>query len=277
MNLRNILLISNFTLKEALSKKVILIFAGLATLFLFIIALLLLTTDAASLAGSFNMQTRIDGELVNVKEKLAQVLQSVLTAPLFGIGLFLSIFAVSGFIPALIEKGNIDLFLSKPVSRTDLILGKFTGGTIMIFLNITYLVVGLWVMLGLILGIWNFGFLYVIPVITFTFMVLYGVIILTGILTGSSILAMMLSAIIFVILSPILSARAEYAVIIGDTWSTVTDIFYYLIPQTNEMGNIALKLASGMEVASYQPLLVNTGLLFLTMSLAIIIFNKKDY
>ena len=41
--------------------------------------------------------------------------------------------SVSSFIPSMLEKENIDLLLSKLVSRTNILLAKFAGGVFLIF------------------------------------------------------------------------------------------------------------------------------------------------
>lgn len=277
MGTYNILQITKFTIREALAKKIILVFAGLATLSLIILALLLFSTDAIDLVNSFNMKTRVEGQLVDVKVQLATAIKAVFTIPLYGIGLFLSIFAVSGFIPSLLEKGNIDLFLSKPISRTDLIMGKFIGGSVVVFINILYMVLGVWVILGITLNVWTLDFFLVVPIITFTFMVLYTLIILVGIITRSSILAMMLSYLFFFVLSPILEGRSGYSQFLSDTWNFVIEAFYYIIPQTTEMGKIAFECAVGQTPESLLPIVYGSIILILTLSASIIIFNKKDY
>ncbi|GJQ62350.1 MAG: hypothetical protein SCALA702_14030 [Melioribacteraceae bacterium] len=277
MGMYNIYHVTKFTIKEAFARRIILVFAGVSTFSLVILALLLFSTDAMDLVGAFDMKTRVDGQLVDVKTELATGIKALFTIPLYGIGLFLSIFAVSGFIPSLLEKGNIDLFLSKPIARAELILGKFFGGTAVVFLNIFYIVVGIWVLLGLGLNVWSADFLLVSFTITFTFMVLYTLIILVGILTRSSILAMMLSYLFFFVLSPILESRGSFSQFLGETWNMVIEILYYIIPQTTELGRISLELATGTTPESLLPLLYNSIILILTISSSIIIFNKKDF
>lgn len=277
MGMYNILHLTKFTIREAFAKRIILVFAGLSTLSLVILALLLFSTDVMDLVGAFNMKTRVDGQLVDVKTELATGIKALFTVPLYGIGLFLSIFAVSGFIPSLLEKGNIDLFLSKPVTRAELIFGKYFGGTAVVFLNIFYIVFGIWVLIGLGLNVWSPDFLVVSLTITFTFMVLYTLIILVGIITKSSILAMMLSYLFFFVLSPILESRGSFSQFLSDSWNIVIEILYYIVPQTTELGKLSMELATGSTPETLLPLLYNSIILILTISSSIIIFNKKDF
>ena len=101
--------------------------------------------------------------------------------------------------PIMLEKGNIDLLLSKPMSRTQLLLGKYLGGILVVFINIAFLIIGTWIIISLKFSYWNFNFTFVIIVITFTFAVLYSVVVLFGILFRSSVPGMMIAYFIFLI------------------------------------------------------------------------------
>ena len=138
---------------------------------------------------------------------LAEVItkiQLMITAPLSNLCLLLAIFASSSFVPLMLEKGNIDLLLSKPISRTQLLLGKYFGGILVVFINIAFLILGAWIIISLKFSYWNFNFPLVILVITFTFAVLYSLVVLFGIIFRSSVPGMMTAYFIFLILSPAL-------------------------------------------------------------------------
>ena len=178
----------------------------------------------------------------------------------------------------MLEKGSVDLILSKPVSRFDLIIGKYFGGIFMVFINIGYLIIGLWFLIGIKFGVWELDFLLTIFTITYAFATLYSLIILIGILTRSSVLVMMISYIIFFILSPILAARDTISLISNSKIISVTlDILYYLIPQTSDMGELTTNLAVGGGIGSSESIYISALFIILTLGVSIFIFNKKDY
>ncbi|NOX65820.1 MAG: ABC transporter permease subunit [Chlorobi bacterium] len=209
---------------------------------------------------------------------IARGLKLFITVPLFGGGLFISIFSVANFIPQMTEKGSIDLLLSKPVSRAQIILGKFFGGTVMVFVNIAYLVIGLWILIGFKFGDWDPSFLLTIFTITFAFALLYALVILTGIITKSSVISMIVSYLIFFIFSPVLANRESIFSFFGSSvLEFVGEFLHYIIPQTSELSTITSDLATGKGLLSVEPIVTSFVLLIVFLTVSIMIFNKKDY
>lgn len=103
--------------------------------------------------------------------------------------IFLGILVTASIVPDMLEPGSLHLLLSKPVSRTMLLLSKFAGGCVFVFLCVTQLVVGLWLIAGWRLDVWNARMLWCIPVSVFLFAVFYSVSVLAGLRWRSPILA----------------------------------------------------------------------------------------
>lgn len=112
------------------------------------------------------------------------------------IGIVLTAF----FIPNMLRKGTVDLLLVKPMSRVTLLLFKFVGGLTFIFLTTSFIVVGIWLVLGLRSGIWATGFLYSIFVLTFFYAILYSVSTLFGVITRSPIVAILVTVFVWGVL-----------------------------------------------------------------------------
>ena len=104
-----------------------------------------------------------------------QVLANVLRYLVGVAAVFISILVTAAMIPHAFEAGAIDLLLSKPVTRSLLFLVKFFGGCIFILLNSTYFIVGIWLIFGTRLGMWNHSILWCIPILLFQFIVYYSV------------------------------------------------------------------------------------------------------
>ncbi len=273
--MKNILAITKYTFREALSRKIFLVFFGVSTFILLLFLAFFLSTNIDSMIPMLKMQDANSNELVN---KIINSLKVLVVSPLFGLGLFLSIFSAASFIPSMLEKGNVELILSKPISRSQIIWGKFWGGILIVLLNVAYLIFGLWVLIGFKFGLWDVGLLYAILTITYTFTVLYGLMILIGILTQSSLLAMMSTYLIFFILSPLLAVRDKLELLINNNIvNKVIDGLYYFFPKTSELASYTLNLTIGKSNVELQPILSSFLFLILTMYMSIIIFNKKDY
>ncbi|HYH69563.1 MAG TPA: hypothetical protein VD866_33010, partial [Urbifossiella sp.] len=92
-----------------------------------------------------------------------------------GVALIISVVITAFFIPNLLRKGSIDLLISKPIGRVQLLVYKYVGGLTFIFLIASVTVGGVWVATGVRSGSWDPSFLLVIPVLTFSFAILYAV------------------------------------------------------------------------------------------------------
>ena len=134
------------------------------------------------------------------REMLAPEIENLLIIVMnYIVGLFavlLAIVVTAAMIPRTFEAGSVDLLLSKPISRSMLFLAKFFGGCAFILLNAMYFIVGLWLIIGARLGIWNHNLLLCIPMLLFSFMIYYSVSALAGVLWKNAIVAV-LAAIVF--------------------------------------------------------------------------------
>ncbi len=272
--MKNIWIMTLFTIREAMARKVFLFFALISAVILIIMAFIFGLTDKASftvnMTGGGNMPFN----------NPITMIEMMIVSPLSSLCLLLAIFASASFVPVMLEKGNIDLLLSKPVSRNQLLWGKYFGGILVVFLNITFMVVGVWLIISLKFSSWDFYFLSIILVITFTFAVLYSIIVLLGVLTKGSTLGMMIAYLIFLILSPVLLIGKDKVVdfIQNKFFKSLIIGAYYVIPKTSElMGKIMSSLASGKSIEDYQPILTSFAFLILTMGITISIFRKKDF
>lgn len=273
--MKNIAIVSWYTVKEAMARKVFVFFAVISLLVVIFTAVILGVTDTSSIMGGFNNAKGLP-EMGGIISKL----EIVIISPLASLGLLLAIFASSSFIPIMLEKGNIDLLLSKPISRSQLLWGKYFGGLAVVFFNIALLIIGVWLSISIKFDYFGYTFLWGILVITFTFAVLYSLIVLFGVITKSSMFGMMIAYLIFLILSPLLKFfhNDMPGLISSEFWKNVINFIYYIIPKTSElMGNIINTLASGEEIVSYQPIWSSFIFLAVMMGISMYVFNKKDF
>lgn len=273
--MKSVWIISLATIKEAFARKVFIFFLALSMLVLIIMIGTYSMLNADMLIGSINKA----GGNASIKEIMSS-LELLVISPLSGLCLLLSVFASSSFVPNMLEKGNIDLLLSKPISRNQLIAGKYFGGVLVVFLNVFVLIIGVWLIISLKFSYWDFSFLLSSLVITFTFAVLYSIILLFGVITKSSALGMMIAYFIFIILSPLLLAgRNQFAPLIeNDVARKMIDVFYYIIPKTSElMSSGLINLASGRGIVDYQPFITSLLFLLVMLGIAIYTFSKKDF
>ncbi|KAA5540517.1 ABC transporter permease [Roseiconus nitratireducens] len=119
-----------------------------------------------------------------------QIVVPVLMNWLLGFALiFLGILVTASIVPEMLQPGSLHLLLSKPISRTLLLLSKFLGGCAFVFLCVCQLVIGLWLIAGFRLDIWNARILWCIPVAVFLFAVFFSVSMFAGLRWRSAILS----------------------------------------------------------------------------------------
>ena len=128
-------------------------------------------------------------------------------ALVFVVGSFLGFFGVFGsllvtasIIPRTFEPGEIALLLSKPVNRAFLFLTKFLGGCMFTLVLATTLVGGVWLLLGVRLGIWEHKLLLCIPVYVFLFAIYYSVSATAGLIWRNAVVALVLVVVFWLVL-----------------------------------------------------------------------------
>ena len=114
------------------------------------------------------------------------------------LGVFVAILVTGSIIPEVFQPGSLQLLLSKPISRSLLFLAKFLGGCSFVTLNITFMVVGLWLIVGFRLHHWNHNLLLCIPLFVFLFMVYYSVSAVAGLIWRNAIVSIALTVVFWI-------------------------------------------------------------------------------
>jgi ABC-type transport system involved in multi-copper enzyme maturation permease subunit len=271
--MKNIWIMSVFTLREALAKKVFIFFTGFSLLVLLILGLVFGLTAPEMLIPN-------TGDTSQFTEQVITQIQVAISGSLGSLLLFLAIFSSATFISSMLEKGTADLFLSKPVSRGQLIWGKYLGGCISFLINILLPVIGSWLIVSLKFDFYSFTFFWIILSYTFVFAVLYSLIVFMGVLTRSSAPGIMTTYFVFIVLSPLLALGNENAAEISSSpWvQGLIKGFYYIIPKTSEiMGNMTNNLILQKSIEDFQPVITSFLFLIFMMFLSIYLFRKKDF
>lgn len=125
--------------------------------------------------------------------QLGQIIPGYLDKFVLSIGLAVALLVTASIIPETFEPGSLNLLLSKPISRSGLFLAKFAGGCVFISLCATYLFAGLWLWLGLAIGVWQNAILYSIVLYIIVFGIYYSVSAFVGLVTRSTILSVVVT------------------------------------------------------------------------------------
>ncbi len=170
------------------------------------------------------------------------------------LALLISLVLTSFYIPNMLRKGSIDLLISKPLGRSQLLVYKYVGGLTFIFLLTAFTVFGVWLVLGVRSGIWDPNFLVVIPVLTFTFAILYAVSTLAAVLTRSAIVAILVSvafaAFLYIVglvktVTDTLKANEEVKKEMPGWVFTLVDTLNNILPRYKDLDKLTTKVLSG--------------------------------
>ncbi len=161
------------------------------------------------------------------------------------IGVIVAIIVTSWFVPEMMAKGTIDLLLSKPVARVNIIASKYVGGLLFVFLNASVLVGGTWFAFSLKSGFWHAGYLGSVLTITLLFAVLYSVSVLAAVLWRNSILCIAASILFWVLCFLVNLANSFVNRMSGmfteapDWLRTGVKVIYRILPSTSDIGDLS--------------------------------------
>ena len=225
----------------------------------------------------------------NPLESLVFGAQAFVAGAAYWVGILLCLFATGGLVASLVEQGQADLLVSKPLSRSAVLAGRLGGVGAVTFALVAYLLGAVWLVMSIKTGIWNPRFLLAIGVVWAMFAVLYGVVTLVSVWSGSGALALI--ATLGLVVVTLVLAIPNLALSVNALVRPVIETLYVVLPRFGSVGtSLVPGLASGGAglsgaaqpdppglVASLTPLL--TSLLFGAACYggAFVLFNRRDY
>jgi ABC-2 type transport system permease protein len=263
------------TFREAFARKIFWGLFGLSTamilFFLFLLRIDLVEGGMAAVSafGRFNTTRDVD--------KVVRGVYGGIAAFLYTWGMFLAVFASAGLIPSVLEPGRIELLLSKPVSRTHILLGRYVGNVMVVSCNIIYLVLGVWIILGIKTSIWSPLFLVSIATTIFAFAVLLSVVILIGVLFESAALATMVAAALMV-MSIILAQTNIMLKLLSSEWSRqIWRTLYYVFPKIYELGGMTLNAIQSRTFDGFMPIWTSAVFAVVVLGCSLLVFARRDF
>lgn len=109
----------------------------------------------------------------------------------------LALVCTAGIIPEFLSGGSIDVTLSKPMSRLRLFLTKYAAAMLFVGLQVGVFAGASFLIIGLRGGAWEPAIFLTIPLVVVFFSYLYAVCVLLGVLTRSTVAALLLTLLIW--------------------------------------------------------------------------------
>jgi ABC-type transport system involved in multi-copper enzyme maturation permease subunit len=242
-------------------------------------------------AWSFRLPSSVAMVVAGIESTLASVIAGLA-------GVIFALVVTASFIPDMLQKGRIDILLSKPIRRPTLLVYKYLGGLLYVFLNAAFLVGGCWLALAVRSRHWDPSFLWTVPILTAAFAILYSFSSWLGVLTRSPIVCILGSLGLWFVSSMAGQVRRFFShpltpMEIPGWVRKSLDAVYYVLPKTSDLGQInsvlihrgnmgsdgdAILEQVGMLSLDWPMILASSvGFMALFLSLACFSFSKRDY
>jgi ABC-type transport system involved in multi-copper enzyme maturation permease subunit len=272
--------------REAAARWTLLAYFALSSLLilLFAVAVNLDVVDGA-LAGAkiFGQDVRMGGQTVDL-DKLVLGFESGFAGFLYVVGTFLAIFATAHLVPRLMEKGTVDLYLSRPVGRVPLLLSRYLGGVLLSASNLVYLLGSMWLLVVWKTHLVHPRFFLAAGLILFGIAALLAFAFLVGTLTSSTAVSIMATFAVFFLSIVLFNLHGHLAIFSSEWTAGLVDGLYWVFPKTVEIGRAVVGLVNGEHGPIRDPgaltlaPFLSTGLFgVVSLSLACLRFRRKDF
>jgi ABC-type transport system involved in multi-copper enzyme maturation permease subunit len=272
--------------REAAARWTLIAYFTLSTLFILIFAAAVnLDIVDGALAGArlFGQSVDMGDQRVEI-DKIVLGFESGFSAFLYLVGIFLALFATAHLVPRLQEKGTVDLYLSRPVGRTRLLLARYTGGLLLAAANVAYLIGAMWLIVVWKTRVVHPRFLLSGAVILFTIATLMAFAFLIGVVTSSTAVSLMGTFAVFFFAAILSSHNRISAAVSTETAARIVDGLYWALPKTAELGQATVALVAGAEAPdritqmNHLAVFGSTALFGVAaLSLASWLFSRKDF
>lgn len=135
----------------------------------------------------------------------------------FGINLWLgwgatilALITTASMIPDLVSSGSIELTLAKPIRRLRLFLTKYAAGLVFVGLQAGVFALGTIMVIGIRSGVWDVRPLLIIPIMVLFFSFLHCMSVLTGLLTRSTLMSLLVVLIMWLTIWALASVETVF-------------------------------------------------------------------
>jgi ABC-type transport system involved in multi-copper enzyme maturation permease subunit len=103
------------------------------------------------------------------------------------VGVLLTLVWTAGFVPAMLDPSAASVLLAKPVSRRQLLFGKFFGVLIFVGFQVVLFVALTWLALGVRTNIWSMTYWWCVPLLLLQFATFYSFSVLLAVITRGTV------------------------------------------------------------------------------------------
>ena len=272
-------------MREAAARWTLVAYFFLSTIFIIIFASAInLDIVDGALAGAKLFGKNVEMHDTISLEKLVMGFETGFSAFLYFVCTFLAVFATAHLVPRMQEKGTIDLYLSRPVGRVQLLLSRYIAGLILAGSNVVYLMGTIWAIVAWKTHVANPRFLAAGLIIFFVIAVLLAFAFLVGVFTSSTAVSIMTSYGIF-FFGLMLAAHDKIAAAVSKEWqASLINGLYWFFPKTAELGQAVVAFVGGetlpariLSALSPAPFVSTAAFVIGCLVLASWLFTRKEF
>jgi len=194
-------------------------------------------------------------------------------------GVFIAIFVGVGLVSKEIEKRTVFAIFSKPVRRSEFIIGKFLGLSMTLFLNVTVMGIGVSMALLFVGGTTLIGPAWLsIILIFFELMIITAVAILFSSFSTPALSAL-LTFLVFLI-GHLSASLRDLAVTLGsEAVAIVLEVIYYLLPNLS-LFSFRTEAALGISpngVSLFGAMAYSLCYIAAVLAISVVIFVRRDF
>jgi ABC-type transport system involved in multi-copper enzyme maturation permease subunit len=274
-------------MREAAARWTLIAYFLLSTIFIIIFASAInldIVNGALAGASLFGKEVNMPQDRQISIERLVLGFESGFSAVLYFLCTFLAIFATAHLVPRMQEKGTVDLYLSRPVSRVKLLLSRYVAGLILAGSNVLYLIGAIWLIVMWKTHVVHPRFFLAGAVILFVIATLLAFAFVVGVITSSTAVSIMTTYGLF-FFAIMLVGHERIAAALSKEWQAwVINTLYWIIPKTAELGEAVVAYVSGNQVPerlqaalSPMPFITTAAFGVVCLSLACWLFQRKEF
>ncbi|MEO8379162.1 MAG: ABC transporter permease subunit [Acidobacteriota bacterium] len=272
-------------MREAAARWTLIAYFFLSTIFIIIFASAInLDIVDGALAGAKLFGKEVDMRDSISIEKLVLGFETGFSVFLYFLCTFLAIFATAHLVPRMQEKGTIDLYLSRPVSRVKLLLSRYVAGLILAGSNVLYLMGSIWLIVIYKTHVVNPRFMLGGTIIFLVIAVLLAFAFLIGVVTSSTAVSIMTTYGLF-FFGLMLAAHDKIAAAVSKDWQAwIIETLYWVFPKTAELGQAVVAFVGGevmpervLQALSPAPFVTTAVFGVVCLTLASWLFTRKEF
>jgi ABC-type transport system involved in multi-copper enzyme maturation permease subunit len=214
--------------------------------------------------------------------KIAQFYDFLLSALLNGttqLVILVGLFTVSFTVNSVVKKGVLDIFLSFPIRRWEILTGAFLFGIVFMAVILLITIFGVWLVHSMIFGIYNAETLHFGLLSLLGFAVMLHFVLIFSFGFRSPIAGLLIAICYSLLISPIITAINQVS---KDLQSVVAkeiiSAIYWILPKSADLSGPFMKVGQSLSGDNLWYIISSTILfVFAVFGLTITIFEKKDY